>query len=121
MRVPAILVSAYARKGTIDHTQLDFTSILKFIENNWNIAPLADRDTKANDIISAFDFSQQPRQPEFLSLTRGSAAPPKTAPTKVIYSAYGLAVVVSIVVIGIAFISTLFLSLKKHPRREAAR
>ena len=121
MRVPAILVSAYARKGNIDHTQLDFTSILKFIENNWSIAPLADRDAKANDILSAFDFTQQPRQPEFLSLTRGNAAPGKVAPTKVIYSAYGLALSVSILVIGIAFISTLWLNLKKHSRREAAR
>jgi phospholipase C len=121
MRVPALLVSAYAKKGSINSTQLDFTSILKFIENNWGIAPLADRDAKANDIISAFDFNQQPRQPEILSLTRGSAAPAKIAPTKVIYSAYGLALVLSVLVIGIAFISSLWLKVKKHPRSEAAR
>jgi phospholipase C len=121
MRVPAILVSAYAKKGNIDHTQLDFTSILKFIENNWGIAPLADRDAKANDILSAFDFTQKPRQPEILSLTRGTAATTKAAPTKVIYSAYGLALSLSILVIAIAFISSLFTKVKRHPKREGAR
>ena len=40
-RVPALLVSAYARRGYVDHTQLDFTSILKFIEENWDVEPLA--------------------------------------------------------------------------------
>ncbi len=121
MRVPALLISAYAKKGSVNHTQLDFTSILKFIENNWSIAPLADRDAKANDIVSAFDFTQQPRQPVFVSLTRETAAPGKIAPTKVIYSAYGLALALSILVIGIAFISSLWLKVKKHPGREAAR
>ncbi len=121
LRVPALLISAYAKKGSVNHTQLDFTSILKFIENNWSIAPLAERDAKANDFISAFDFNQQPRQPEFVSLTRGIAAPTKIAPTNVIYSAYGLALAVSALVIGIAFISTLWLKLRKQPKREGAR
>src|SRR5205823_7467839 len=50
-RVPAILVSPYARRGRIDHTELDFTSILRFIEDNWNLAPLATRDAQANSFI----------------------------------------------------------------------
>ena len=40
-RVPALLVSPYAKRGTIDHATLDFTSILRFIEDNWRLAPLA--------------------------------------------------------------------------------
>ena len=43
-RVPAILVSPYARHGYVDHTTLDFTSGLKFIEENWGVAPLTRRD-----------------------------------------------------------------------------
>ena len=39
-RVPALLVSAYARKGQVNHTVLDYTSALKFIEQNWRLAPL---------------------------------------------------------------------------------
>ena len=63
-RVPALLVSAYARRGHVDHTTLDFTSVLAFIEENWDIAPLAQRDAAANSILSAFDFSSGPRAPE---------------------------------------------------------
>ena len=57
-RSPALLVSPYAKQGHIDRTQLDFTSPLKFIENNWGIPPLAERDRAANDITSAFDSRQ---------------------------------------------------------------
>ena len=39
LRVAALMVSPYAKEGHIDHTQLDFTSILKFIETNWGVAP----------------------------------------------------------------------------------
>lgn len=60
-RVPAILVSPYAKKGFIDSTELDYTSILKFIEENWDLEPLTARDAKAKSIINAFDFSQPPR------------------------------------------------------------
>jgi phospholipase C len=119
MRVPAILVSPFALKGSINHTQLDFTSILKFIEENWGIAPLADRDAKANNFLSAFDFNQKPRQPVFLPITRVNSVPAKIAPTKVIYSAYGLALSLSVLVIGFAFVSTLWV--KKHPKSEGAR
>ena len=65
-RVPALLISPYAKTGYIDHTVLDFTSMLKFIEQNWNIAPLAERDANANNLLSAFDFNQSPRLPIFL-------------------------------------------------------
>jgi phospholipase C len=42
-RIPLIVVSPYARKGYVDHTYGDHTSILKFIEANWGLAPLSDR------------------------------------------------------------------------------
>ena len=65
-RVPALLVSAYARKGQVDHTVLDYTSALKFIEQNWGLAPLAARDAHANSLSSAFDFAAGPRPPVLL-------------------------------------------------------
>ena len=55
-RVPAIIVSPFARKGFIDHTVYDTTSILKLIETRFGIAPLGERDAKANDLTNAFDF-----------------------------------------------------------------
>jgi phospholipase C len=102
-RVPGILVSPYARKGYIDNTQLDFTSILKFIEENWSVASLADRDAKANNFLSAFDFKQAPRQAEFLPLSRDNTALAKKDPTTVIYTVYGLGLLVPVLAIGFAF------------------
>ena len=90
-RVPSLLVSPYARKGHVDHTLLDHTSILKFIEENWNIPPLAQRDAKANNFTSAFDFSSAPRSPVFVPSTREVPAPRIEPRRIVIYAAYGAA------------------------------
>jgi len=57
-RVPTIIVSPFAKRGYVDHTQYDTTSILKFIETRWGLAPLGTRDAAANDLTNAFDFSQ---------------------------------------------------------------
>ena len=69
-RAPALMVSPYARVGHVDSTVLDFTSFLKFIEENWGLQPLAERDTNASSMMSAFDFSQDPRPPVFISWER---------------------------------------------------
>jgi phospholipase C len=60
LRVPAIIVSPYARRGLLDNTTYDFTSILRFIELNWSVAPLTARDATANSIGAALDLSQEP-------------------------------------------------------------
>jgi phospholipase C len=104
LRVVALLVSPYAREAYIDHTQLDFTSILKFIEVNWGVPSLSTRDANANDLMSAFDFSQPPRPAQFLPLSRESVTPTKTAPTRIIYGAYGLALVVAVIIFAFAFL-----------------
>jgi len=92
-RVPALLVSPYARMGHVDHTLLDHTSILKFIEENWNIPPLAERDARANNLTPAFDFSNPPRPAAFVSATREAAEPRIEPRVIVIYAAYGAAIV----------------------------
>jgi phospholipase C len=55
-RVPAVIISPYARKGFIDHTSYDTTSILRFIERRWGIEPLGTRDASVQDLTNAFDF-----------------------------------------------------------------
>jgi phospholipase C len=40
-RVPLIVVSPWARHGSVDHTYNDHVSILKFIEANWGLPPLS--------------------------------------------------------------------------------
>ncbi|TFV74837.1 hypothetical protein E4P39_11235 [Blastococcus sp. CT_GayMR19] len=92
-RAPALLVSPYAKKGHVDSTTLDFTSQLKFIENNWGVPPLGDRDAAANDITSAFDFAAGPREPFLLSRSRSSEELPETN-TGVVYTSYGAALFV---------------------------
>jgi phospholipase C len=60
VRVPAIVISPYAKRGFVDHTSYETVSILKFIETRWNLAPLGNRDAAANNLLNAFDFSQNP-------------------------------------------------------------
>jgi acid phosphatase len=55
-RVPAIIISPFAKKGFVDHTQYETVSILKFIETRWGLAPLTSRDAAANGLTNAFDF-----------------------------------------------------------------
>jgi phospholipase C len=57
VRVPAVIVSPYARRGYVDHTRYDTTAILKFIERRFRLRPLGTRDAAANDLTNAFDFS----------------------------------------------------------------
>jgi len=70
VRVPAIIVSPFAKRGYIDHTQYDTTSILRFLTHRFNLPMLpglAARDTalKANgskpmgDLTRAFSFSSR--------------------------------------------------------------
>jgi hypothetical protein len=62
-RVPCLIISPYAKEAFVDHTLADHTSILKFIETNFGLAPLAGRDARANDLMEAFNFSQRAQDP----------------------------------------------------------
>jgi phospholipase C len=99
-RVPALLVSPYARKGFVDSTTLDTTSILRFIQKNWGLAPLARRDARAGSLAGAFDFSRPPREATIISAARGPYASPTEPRRLLIYLWYGLAVVLSAVLIA---------------------
>jgi phospholipase C len=61
-RVPALIVSPYAKAGHISTTTYEFGSILRYIEENWNLGYLDTTDTRANSLIDAFDYNQQPIQ-----------------------------------------------------------
>jgi phospholipase C len=102
-RVPALLVSAYARRGHVEHTTLDFTSILGFIERNWRLSPLTGRDRRAGSLMNAFAFDRGPRAAEFLTGRRnpGRPADPATAP---VYVSYGAALVGAFLMIGLALL-----------------
>jgi len=59
-RVPTILISPYAKRHFVDHTQYETVSILNFIERRWSLAPFGSRDAHADPMLNAFDFSQRP-------------------------------------------------------------
>jgi phospholipase C len=59
-RVPAIVMSPLAKRGYVDHTTYDTTSILALIEHRWGLRPLGTRDAAASDLRNAFDFAQAP-------------------------------------------------------------
>lgn len=113
-RVPALLVSPYARPGFIDHTDLDHTSFLKFIEQNWNLKPLALRDAHANDFMNAFDFSKPPARPFIVADVRGVKPPPPPKPF-IIYPAYSLGFGLTILLILLPTLRTVL-----RRRRAAA-
>lgn len=53
-RIPAIIISPFAKKNYVDHTLYDTTSILKLIENRFDLKPLSTRDENANGLQNAF-------------------------------------------------------------------
>ena len=105
-RVPALLVSAYAKRGFVDSTTLDFTSILKFIEENYGLEPLASRDAQANSLMNAFDFSRPPRPAEFISFARSGGEIEAGTRRSVIYLTYTAAFVVALAVMLVAVLYT---------------
>jgi phospholipase C len=62
-RVPTIVISPYARAGYVSHLIYDFTSMLKFIEERFDLPSLTLRDTRALDMEDCFDFNQSPHPP----------------------------------------------------------
>ena len=59
-RVPTIVISPYAKRGFIDRTVYDTTSILATIEHRFGLEPLTSRDANAADLSNAFDFKTPP-------------------------------------------------------------
>jgi phospholipase C len=81
LRVPALVISAYARRGYIDHQTLSFDAYNKFIEdvflNGQRLDPATDgrpdprptvRENVAGlgNLANDFDFNQPPRRPTLL-------------------------------------------------------
>jgi phospholipase C len=82
-RIPLLILSPYSTGGKVNHSYADHVSLDKFIERNWNLAPLTDRSrdnlpnpvaTAGNayvptnmpaldDLFDVFDFSHAVVQP----------------------------------------------------------
>ena len=55
-RVPAILVSPYARKVYVDHSSYETVSILRAIEERFGLQPLSTRDANARSLLDSLDI-----------------------------------------------------------------
>ncbi|HWE32107.1 MAG TPA: alkaline phosphatase family protein [Solirubrobacteraceae bacterium] len=95
LRVPAMVISPYAKQGYVDHQTLSFDAYLKFIEDDFlggqRLNPKTDGrpdprpDVRENakqlgDLIKDFDFSQKPRKPMLLPRIPPSKLPPDLIP-----------------------------------------
>jgi phospholipase C len=59
-RVPAVIVSPYAKPGYVTELDYDHTAILRLIERKWNLPPLTERDAAAADLLDALDLAAPP-------------------------------------------------------------
>jgi phospholipase C len=85
-RVPMLIISPYAIAGKVSHTQYEFSSVLKFIEERFGLAPLTTRDAAANDMQDSFNWGQVPIPP----LALATHACPVISTTKIPFGNYGL-------------------------------
>jgi len=59
-RVPAVIVSPYARPGYVCSETFDHTSVLKLVEEKWNLPALTARDAAARAPLDALDLTGAP-------------------------------------------------------------
>jgi phospholipase C len=57
-RVPCIVISPYAHRGYVSHTEYSHVSLLRFAETVFGLEPLTERDADANNMLDCFDFTQ---------------------------------------------------------------
>jgi phospholipase C len=67
-RVPFVVVSPFVKRHFVSHVNYDHTSILKFIENKYNLPAMSRRDANANSLEDFFDYQNPnfavPKMPE---------------------------------------------------------
>jgi phospholipase C len=64
-RVPLLVISPYAKPGYVSHDQGEFSSLARFIEENWGLPSLGQRDAldSTSNLMDFFDFTQTPQGP----------------------------------------------------------
>jgi len=60
-RVPCIVVSPYAKKGFVNHSQYEHSSLCKLAETVFGLPTMSNRDAMSGDMLDSFDFTQTPR------------------------------------------------------------
>ncbi|MGB6521470.1 MAG: alkaline phosphatase family protein [Candidatus Cybelea sp.] len=60
MRIPLLVISPYAIPHNVSHTEYNYGSILRFIEDTFDLGSLGTTDASANSLIDSFNFMQMP-------------------------------------------------------------
>ncbi len=60
LRVPAFVISPFARPDYVSHVVHDHTSVLRFIETKFNLGALTRRDANADNLLDCLDFRRRP-------------------------------------------------------------
>ena len=68
-----MVVSPWARVNFVDHTLTDQTSVIRFIEDNWDLGRIGDGsfDELAGPITNMFDFTYRHARKVFLDRETG--------------------------------------------------
>jgi len=61
-RVPLVVISAYAKQHYVSTKQHEFGSILKFVEETFDLGSLGTTDVRADDLSDCFNFSKGPNK-----------------------------------------------------------
>jgi len=75
-RVPTLVISPWVFPNHIDHTQYDFGSLLKLVEQVFGLSSLGARDAQANSMMGEFNFNQAPLPPVVEPATFVGPLPP---------------------------------------------
>jgi hypothetical protein len=72
-RLPFLVISPYARKNFVDSTLTDQSSVVRFIEDNWELPQIGNGsfDEVAGSILNMFDFSLKTDRRVFLDPLTG--------------------------------------------------
>jgi len=62
-RLPLLVISPFAKQNFVDHGVSDQSSVLRFIEDNWNLGQIGDSsfDALAGSLVNLFDFGSARR------------------------------------------------------------
>ncbi|MGN6762679.1 MAG: phospholipase C [Leifsonia sp.] len=75
-RLPLLLISPWAAQNTVDHTAIEQTSVLRFIENNWLTGRIGDAsfDARAGSLGGLFDWRHPQHRQVLLDPATGAVS-----------------------------------------------
>jgi phospholipase C len=59
-RVPNFVISPFSRRHFVNHTAMDHTAVIRFVEQRFGLSPLTQRDAAQPSLTNFFDFSNAP-------------------------------------------------------------